>query len=442
MNDFDVVIVGGGLVGAYVVRRLEQLQLRVALIDKSNFEALTGAVFETHYYSQVNGYRNKPVGGLSPFWGGQIQQVDDENLRRVLGGIGQEFTDSEIAAARDSVMEFLGLEVTAYSSSVTGQEFMRLLNRWLGRRRFFGTTILRNNKKISVFLGKVLSIDIRALGTGYRIEYVDAGLNAQVLTSRRVVFAAGVIGLAEYVLGLQEEQLLHYRDHYAISLGVSSARSELGRSIQPLFMEGQIVTPRIYFQKSHADALSLFASMPFQRELGILRNKLSEGLLPALAFVMFNKKVIQLTAFIFELIVARVTQSRLPVVGDKVKVNAFVDSGLIAPLTIRKSANDVCVGMLSDRDFDCLRDSIHQTVRALGLELELTGDQESYFDCGYHAYGLSNEAGRPASHVLTEIGIPVLGASELRNIGDRNPVFLSLVHSELQLKRLLLDEKF
>lgn len=441
MNDFDVVIVGGGLVGAYAVRRLEQLKLRVALIDKSNFEARTGAVFEAHYYGQVDGYRNKPVGGLSPFWGGQIQQVDGENLRRVLGGVGQMFTDSEIAAAQDNVMEFLGLEEMAYRPSSAGQGFTRVLNRWLGKRRFFGTTILRDNKKISVLLGKVLSIDVRELDNGYRIEYVDLELNAQVLTSRRVVFTAGVMGLAEYVLGLKQEKVLHYRDHYSISLGVSAASSELGRSIRPLFIGGQIVTPRIYFQKFYADAFSLYASMPLQRELGILRNKLSKGLFPALTFVLLNAKVLQLTAFIFWMIAARVIQSRLPVVGRKVNVNAFVDSGLVGPLTIRKSANDVHIDMLSEKDFDCLRDRIRQTVRELGLDIERSGNQESYFDCGYHAYSLSDETGQPASNVLTEIGIPVLGASELGDIGDRNPMFLSLVYSELHLKRLLHDEK-
>jgi hypothetical protein len=442
MNNFDVVIVGGGLIGAYVVSRLEHLKLRVAVIDKTNFEEHTGVFFEAKYYGQVDGYMNKQVGGMSHFWGGQIQQVDSEKLRKVLGDVGQVFSDSEIANAYNNILDFLGLDLSKYIQSASAQGFTRVLNRWLGKRRFFGTTILRDNKKISVLLGKVISIDVQEQCNGYRVKYVDFKQNAQVLTSNRVVFTTGVIGLAEYILGLQRDKVLHYRDHYSISLGISAARSELGRSIRPLFIGGQIVTPRIYFQKKiDADSFSLYASMPLQRELSILRNKLSKGLIPALTFVLFNAKVVQLIAFIFGLIVARFTQSFLPVVGRKVKVNAFVDSSLVAPLTISKSGNDIHISKLSDKDFDCFRDSIHLTVSELGLDIERSSNQESYFDCGYHAYSLSDETGRSASHVLTDIGIQVLGASELRNIGDRNPVFLSLLHSELHLNRLFHYEK-
>jgi hypothetical protein len=439
LNDFDAVIVGGGIVGAYAATRLGSHQMRLAVIDKADFEDRSGAAFELAYYGSVDGYRKKSVGGLSLFWGGQIQDVDPEALHLLLGEDGETFTRAQVASARTVVLRFLGLDAANMRRPGDGTaRFRRVLNRWLGRRRLFAAEFLRNTGRVTVLRGKVRSITPQAQGS-YRIEYEDVSSNMYVVTCGHVVFSAGVMGLAEYLLGLEPTGVLHYRDHYSVSLGMVSARSELGHALRPLFVTGQIVTPRIYFLDS-PDDLSLYAAMPLQQELGTLRTRLRDGVLRAITYILFNRKVFQLSAFICGLVVARLAQSQIPVLGGKVKVNAFIDTGWVARLAIRKTGGDVMVDKLLEGDLAVAREQAICMIRGLGFYLEHGAGSEPYVDCGYHAYGLTSEDGRRASRPLTEIGVVVAGASELPKIGDRNPVFLSLVFSELQLKRLLGDE--
>ncbi len=438
MSDFDLVIVGGGIVGAYAATRLGAYRMRLAVIDKADFEDRSGAAFELAYYGSVDGYRKKSVGGLSLFWGGQIQDVDPETLHLLLEKCGETFTRSQVASARTEVLRFLGLDADDTRPGKGTARFRRVLNRWLGRRRLFGAEFLRDTRSVTVLKGKVRSITSQAQGA-YRIEYEDAVSNMHAVTCGHVVFSAGVMGLAEYLLGLEPAGVLHYRDHYSASLGMVSVRSELGRALRPLFVAGQIVTPRVYFHDS-AEDLSLYAAMPLQQELGTLRSRLRDGVLRAITYVVFNRKVFQLSAFIFGLVVARLAQLQIPVMGGKVRVNAFIDTGWVATLAIRKTGGGVMVGKLSGDDLAVAREQATRTIRGLGVDLEHDATSEPYLDCGYHAYGLTNEAGGRASRPLTEIGVVVAGASELSEIGDRNPVFLSLVFSELRLKRLLGDE--
>lgn len=439
MKKYDVVIVGGGIVSSYLIKRLEGHNLDIAIVDK--FDCINDET-EKIYYEGISGYIDKKFGGLSEFWGGQIQDIDYENILSVLSLEGVECTNSDIEFARDKVINLLKVELS--NSSLSKKEFeskyKRVLNSWLGKSRLLGreASSIIDKYKINLKQGKVNKITFDKLVNLYKIEFVNESSSTNILYSKRVFFCGGVLGLAEYILGINPSKVLNYSDHYSISIANISKSSDLGKLITPYFSKRKLITPRIYFKNSEfSNYLSLYATLPFQKELGEMRDAKKNSIFSVLLYILKSKSFFRLSFFILKMGYSFFLNKKIPLKANRLDINAFIDTNLLRNGTIRIVNGNILINAVTKPDFFDVKKKVFEKLIELDSKKNnILKAQNQYFECGYHAYCLDDAHGLNASKELTEIGVNVFCSSELKNIGDKNPVFTTLVLTELKINKI------
>ena len=443
MKKFDILIVGGGIVSSYIIKRIKGCDLKIAIIDK--FDCINDDIEKT-YYEGICGYRDKKFGGLSEFWGGQIQDIDFESILSILNLEGIECTKSEFKSARDRVIKLLKVELneSSLSEKEVDSKYKRVLNSWIGKSRLLGRDagLIIDKNKITLKQGKVNKITFDNFKNVYRIELVDNNYSTDILYSNKVFFCGGVLGLAEYILGINSGKILNYRDHYSIAIANISKFSDLGKLITPYFLKRKLITPRIYFTNSEfSNNLSLYSTLPFQKELGEMRNAKKKSIFSVLLYILGNKNFFSLSFFVLRMGYSFLLDKKVPLKANRLDINALIDTNLLKNGAIRVLNKNTCIGALTKSDFIDVKNKVFEKLIKLdSKKYNILGSQSQYFECAYHAYCLSDHHGFNASKELTDIGVNVFCPSELRNIGDRNPVFTTLVLTELKINKLNLIE--
>jgi hypothetical protein len=439
MEKFDVLIVGGGVVSSYLIKKLGGSGLKIAVIDK--FDCINDRI-EADYYRKIAGYANKGFGGLSEFWGGQIQDIDYENILAILNSQGFNCTKSEIDVARDRVKGVLQVNINNSLSSENRIEskYKRVLNSWIGKTRLIGreaeSIIIKN--QIYLKRGKVNKITFNSFKKVFEIKFADNNCFTDIIYSEKVFFCGGVLGLAEYILENNPTKVLSYSDHYSISIANVSKYSELGKLISPYFSKRRLITPRIYFKSSDfSNYLSLYSTIPFQKELGEMRQAKKDSTFSVLLYIIKSENFFQFSLFVLKMGCSFLFNKKIPLKANRLDINVFVDTNLLKNGTISLSNGNILVKSATKLDFAELKENVFKKLIQLDSKRNnILKEQHDYFECGYHAYCLTDEHGFNASKELTDIGVNVFSSSEIKNIGDSNPVFTTLVLTELKFNKI------
>lgn len=442
MKKFDLVIVGGGIVTSYIIKRLKEKNLNIAIIDKFDFDSSSEKV-ESAYYDNILGYRNKNFGGLSEFWGGQIQDIDSENILSIVNKSGFNFSKLDLSCAKDKVLNLLNFKLNNSTLNKISDriEYKRVLNTWLGQTRLVGreANSIINQKKITLIKGKTLKITQDKTTQLYMTEYLGEDIEASTLYSNKVFFCGGLLGLAEYLLDNNICKIVKFSDHYSVRIANISRFTAVGKLITPYFSNRKLITPRLYFNSlEFSNNISLYSTLPFQKELGEMREAKKNGIFSVILYILKRKNIFHFTFFILKMGYSLLFNKKIPLINNRLDINAFVDTSLMKDTTIQYEINRVLINTVNESDINNIKDKIYNKLIEERInKTDIIKAKEEYFECGYHAYCLMDETGSKASRFLTEMGVIVFGSSELNDIGDKNPVFSTLVLTELLINKFM-----
>ena len=262
---FDNIILGGGIVGTWVAKRLLQKGKKVAVIEigpykSQNDDELTPPIhFTEREHLGATKARNHVLTGNSRFWGGALIGNDKEILADIISSgddTGKNLAKT-ISGYYQNVADALNIPLTKKEKFIRGNVELTISEVLVltGRKRDIWSKFYNNQPNLHLFCNaEIVSVTI----TGNSITEILIKLNdgeQVLLVSKEFLLSMGVIDSIIFIKRHLKSYLgekairsgTHLHDHWSVPIADFKwdKNSKLNLIFPPKFNKGQIVGRRI-----------------------------------------------------------------------------------------------------------------------------------------------------------------------------------------------------
>ncbi len=266
-KEFDLVIIGGGIVGTWVAKKALKHNLRIAVVEIGPASSINlpdskpAIKFNERVNMGANEARNQVLTGNSKYWGGGLISNNANSLMNILGLNNQDKIVNEILSEYENVQKELnvGNIIREDISQLTGNETKLASVQVLsGKKRHLWRNFYKNNSSnelLNIFT-KANIIDIQV--TNDKVEYLKLLLTSNeiiLIKSNCYLLSAGVIDSNLFVQKYFNENISYnynglgkgLHDHWSINIAkVIWNKDTFFSTLYPLkFVKGKIIGKRI-----------------------------------------------------------------------------------------------------------------------------------------------------------------------------------------------------